>query len=538
MKGENRILNRDVGKLAVTTVVTAMLLLSQGCKKSAKETGTHTSSGTPAAPRLTSASGSAKVTYQPNVRIMEREEGQKALIGVSSNDAALLFDASNSTARGLKAGDVLVIKGWIARSVMAVETTPDGVMVLTQQATIPEVIQEGEISFQQPVRFGGTAAANQPGPSGFPSLPSLFSLPTVYAQSPEGTAMSQAEQKGTRDAYASMIKSPIKALLEGWDVAFGATPELGKLNLSLTLTRDAGGFVALITGQGYVSDFDFNSSMDVHQSVMQKIEADYKNLQGQMDFHWQVAKNTAGVMAEESRIKLPGAIGIPLWKVLDGLPLYLEISAAILIHPGITAGSEVSKGAFRINYDGYQHFTAKSGTIDATGNVKGDILIGEQENISPSAPLLMLVAFSAPRVELTLGIEKIVDTKNIQKAADYVDQAADAIAKKLLTPAQYNAFKLGPLGTFTLGGALKNTLSTSAAATLQFVGTSASSYTGASVITPCSREDLNLVASVSVSAVAVGQSLGSSSKDIFKMGRSHVDPPGTALCENIGAPLK
>lgn len=519
-----------------------VILAPSGCNKKSPETssGTPPSAAQPAATgsgarsSLTAASGHAKVTYQPSVKLMGQDEGQKALIGLSSNDAALLFDASDATAKSLKAGDVLVIKGWIARNVIAAESTPDGVMVLTQQATITDVIQDGEIAFQQPVRFGAPAAALGPLPNPFPRLGSLFRLPTVHAQSPESNAMSQSEQKGTRDAYDNILKAPLNALFEGWNVQYSATTEPGKLNLNFTLTRNAAGFVALITGQGYISDFDFNSTMGVQNSAMQQIEADYKNLQGLMNFHWQVAKDTGGVMAEESRIKLPGAIGIPLWKMLDGIPLYLEISSALLIHPGITGGSEVSRGSFRVTYDGYQSFTAKKGTIDANGNVTGDIQLVEHDNISPTAPLAMLVSFAAPRVELTLGIDKIVDASNIQKAADYVDSAADAIAKQLLSPSQYNAFKLGPLGNFTLGGALKNTLSTSAAATLQFIGTSATSYTGMSTVTPCSRADLNLVANVGVSAVAVGQSLGSASKDIFKIAHTAVDPPGTKLCDNIG----
>lgn len=517
----------------VAILLMAGTLLFVGCKKNAQPASNAAAAGSE--PRLEKGSGHARVTYQPNVRIMELEEGEKALIGVSSNDAALLFDASNATARSLKAGDVLVIKGLIARSVMAAEVTPDGVIVLTQQATIPEVIQEGEITLEVPVRFGApTESAAVQGSTQFSTtLLNLWSQP-VYAQSPEGTAMSKAEQKGTRDAYGNLIKAPFKALLEGWDVSFSAKPEPGKMNLDLALTKSEAGFVALLTGKGYVSDFDFSTNIGVHQSTMEKMETGFKKLNGLMNFHWEVAKDTAGVMAEESKIKLPGAIEIPLWKYLDGLPLFLEISSALLIHPAITGGKEVSRGSFRISYDGYQHFTVKKGNIDSDGKVNGDIQLVEHDNISPTAPLGMVVSFAAPRIELTLGLQKIVSTKNIQKAADVVDKAADAVAKKLLSPGGYNAYKNGPLGKFSLGGTLKNALSTSGAATVQLIGTSATSYTGMSAITPCSRADLNLVGKVGVSAVAWGQNAGSLSKDIFRKEMTRVDPPGMKLCEDIG----
>ena len=315
---------------------------------------------------------------------------------------------------------------------------------------------------------------------------------------------------------------------------FGAKPEPGKVNLNLTLTRKAGGFAALITGKGYLSDFDFSSDIGVQHSALQKAETAFKNLNGLMNFHWEVAKDSAGVMAEESRIKLPGVVSVPLWKYLDGLPLYLEVSSAILIHPAITGGKEMTSGSFRISYDGYQHFTVRPGAIDSDGTVTGDVQLLDHDDISPTAPLGMVVSFAAPRIELTLGLEKIIDTGNIQKAADIVDGIADGVAKALLSQDGYKAYQNGPLGKFTLGGTLKNMLSTSGAATLQFIGTSATSYTGMSAITPCSRSDLNLVAKVGVSAVAWGETVGSLSKDIYRKDITKVDPPGMRLCESLG----
>src|SRR5579859_5993187 len=111
------------------------------------------------------ASGYAHVTYRSNVRTMEADEGKKALIGISSNGASLLFDSSNATARSLHAGDVLLIKGLMARMVLGAEATPDGIVVLTQHALLTDVVQDGEIRIQAPVHFGALrAAVEEPAP--------------------------------------------------------------------------------------------------------------------------------------------------------------------------------------------------------------------------------------------------------------------------------------------------------------------------------------------------------------------------------------
>ena len=101
-----------------------------GCKsrKDAAQPAIDSSRGSTGSPgaRLQRGSGYAHITYRPNVRIMEQDEGKKALIGVSTDEASLLFDGSNEIARSLKAGDVLIIKGVLARVVLGAEQTPMG----------------------------------------------------------------------------------------------------------------------------------------------------------------------------------------------------------------------------------------------------------------------------------------------------------------------------------------------------------------------------------------------------------------------------
>jgi len=461
---------------------------------------------------------------------MQAEEGKKALIGVSSNGASLLFDPTNATARSLRAGDVLLIKGLMARTVLGAETTPDGVVVLTQHALLTEVVQDGEIRIQAPVHFGARRAASEQPDQPLPQWLNLIATP-AYAQSPENAMVQSAEAKGKLDAYGNMVKGAFKSVVNGWTTTFQATPSEGRTDLDITLTRDVGGFEALVTGKGFMSNFQFDSAIDIKQNVLQNMDTTFKNLNGRMDFQWQIAKSGGGVMAEESRIKLPGAIEVPLAELLDGLPLYLEVSGAILIHPAITGGSEITKGNFRIDYDGNQHFKLSRGTVNTDGGIGGDVQLGDHQDISPTAPLGLVVAFAAPRVALTFGLNKIYDESDIKKAAEIVDKLADVVAKHLLSADQYANYQKNGLH---LGDVFKNALSTDGAAYFQMIGTSASSYTGMSAISPCSRYDLSLVGQVGASAEVWGKDVGTVSKEVFKKSMTRVDPPGMRLCEDIG----
>ena len=475
------------------------------------------------------ASGYANVTYNANVKVMEESEAKQAIVGLSSDEACLLFDSSNATARTLHPGDVLLIKNLTARRVIGSEETPDGLAVLTEPAVLTDVVQDGTIHIQAPVRFGPLRAA-APRPKSFWSFDPLFAEP-AYAQSPTGVMANQAEQKGTKDAYGNMAKGLLHAVIDDWDTSYQATPGEGKTDLNLTIKKSVGGIEALITGQGYISNFDFQSDVTLSKSTVQNMETQFKNLNGVMNFQWVIAKDSSGVMAEESRIKLPGALEVPLSKLVGGMPMYLEVSAAILIHPAITGGKEYSKGQFRITYDGYQHFKIKPGNVDADGNLTGDIDLGDHQDLSPVAPLGMVVAFCAPRIELSFGLHKIYGSLDTKKAADIVDKYADKIAKRLLNPTQYANFQKNVL---KLGDTFKKALQSDALAYLQTIGTSASSFSGNSSIIPCERYDLTYVVQVGASAELAGITLGKTEKDIWKKTKTKIDPPGAKLCENIG----
>jgi hypothetical protein len=118
-------------------------------------------------------------------------------------------------------------------------------------------------------------------------------------------------------------------------------------------------------------------------------------------------------------------------------------------------------------------------------------------------------------------------------AAEKVDVLADQVAKKLLDSDQYEAFKNGPMGRFQLAKAAENALQSDAAAYFEMVTSSGMSYSGISVLTPCSRQDITLLGVVGASALAFGESVGESRKEIFKKQLTKIDPLGTKLCKDL-----
>jgi hypothetical protein len=349
-----------------------------------------------------------------------------------------------------------------------------------------------------------------------------------------GKEMADLYEKGKE--YAS---SPLaKAVLEGWDTTWSARPGGGRLNLHLEMKKDVGGFVGLIKGEGYLADFQLRSRIDVEQGTVQQIAMAHQRLNGLMNVTWDVSKESSGRLAERDRIKLPGAITIPLYQILEGLPLFLEVGGAIIIQPAITGGQQYSHGAFRVTYDATQNVTAKVGNIDADGNVTGDIEFIGGRTISATAPLGMIIALAAPRVELTLDPWKalgeissaVSSQKIVQDAAAKADKYAEKLVQKVVGGPR--AERLNEvLRSMSMGKLAGDAVRSNAAVYAQVLLTSSMSSSGLSVMTPCTRNDLKLAVSVGTTAQAFGHSVGRADETLYEKAIQRIDPPGIKLCD-------
>jgi hypothetical protein len=477
-------------------------------------------------------SGSARVIYKSTTHVISLAAARKMILGVSTNGAGLLLDGANRDAQSIGAGDTLVIKELAARKIIGTKTLTDGsIIALTQQASLLDAVEEAHIVVSEPVRFGEMTHANSAGPRHWLGD---FLVPSANAQGAEQIISSSAEHAGAKDALGNVVSGVKGALIDGWTVDFQATPSKDRVTLAIILTKEVAGFRAVINGDGYLKNFDMDGDIDIEKGAYEKLQTGFKNVNGVMNFKWEVATEGPGVHTGDDRIKLPAAIEVPLYKALDGFPLFLELSSALIIKPALSGGREYSRGSFRITYDGYQNFTAKKGNIDADGKVTGDIEFLEAQNISPTAPMGMVVAFAAPRIELTFGVSKIFDFGDMKDAAGKVDAATDFLAKELMTPEQYAAFKASPAGQIGLSKAIDNALKSDAAAYFEFVASAGMSNTGMSVVTPCTRHDIHLLAKVGVSAEVFGQDVGRAEKEVYTKDFTRIDPPGTDLCEAVG----
>jgi len=509
-------------------MLAAATALAVGC---ARESGT----GEPslAAPRHPDGSGSAEVTYRPDVHVIEQADGMQALVGVSTDGSTLVFDRSRAQIPAMKDGEVILIKGLLARKIVASMTSGNEFAVLTEPAGLLDLVSDAKIRLHAPIRFGAAQTASNATPErrDWTALVDAI-VPSAQAQSPVEERRKAAEAKGREDAFGNLVQSPYKALMSGWETEFSADPAPGRLNLSLQLKKSVSGVAAVVTGTGYLSDFDFSSDVDVERGVVEKMQANYKKLNGVMNFKWEVQTVEAGKLRGNAKMKLPAAIEIPLYQYLGGLPLFLEISSAVIIQPALGAEYEFSRGEFRITYDGYQTFRVKEGVVDADGNVTGDIKLIESESGS-GAPIGMVVAFAAPRIELSIGMSKIFKFDGFAEGAAKADEYFDKLLNQAFGAEALAKFKSSPMSQVTGAKIVDAAMGSNGAAYIELTTSSGMSHTGTAVMVPCTRTDLHMAVKVGASAKAFGQSVGDADREIFKKDITRVRPSENALCNGV-----
>ena len=484
------------------------------------------------APRNSGGSGSAEITYRPDVKTMEHTDGARTLVSVSTDGSTLVFDRSLGSVPDLGVGDVLVIKGLLARKIIAVAMDGNEVAVLTAPAGLNEIVADGRISINAPIRFGRARTAAIPATQSIWDRMADGIVAPAYAQSPTETRRQEAEKAGVRDAYGNLAKAPYNAIVSGWETKFNVEPADGRLNINLQMKKSLGNVAAVITGEGYLADFDFSSDIDVQRSTVEKMRATYKKLNGNMNFKWEVQTTADGKLIGNAKIKLPAAIEIPLYQYLGGLPLYLEISSAVLIKPALNGEYEFSRGAFHVTYDGYQTFRVKDGVTDADGNVTGDIKLDDAESGSGAASGLV-IAFAAPRIELSVGVTKVLPFDGVKEAAEKADKYFDILVNKAFGPDALAKFKASPMSEVTASKIADAAMGSDAAAFIELTTSSGTSHSGSAAMVPCTRTDLHMWVMVGASAHAMGQSVGDASKEIFRKDFTRVVPSEDALCKFV-----
>jgi hypothetical protein len=479
----------------------------------------------------------ARITYRPEVKTIEGSGFASTLVGVSPDGHTLVFHDAPADIRALKAGDVMLIKNELARKVLGAEVDGEETFVVTDTAMLADLITDGEINVDAPLIFSSprTAALRAPRPE--PTLLDLL-IKSAYAQGtvedPGEPSFQRPDVKGPADTYEK-AKSLYNKVISGWTVAqMQAGTSDNVLNYHVVLVKNVGGFIGKVAASGTISNFRFWSHVRLASSIISDISVGMNQLGGQLHFDWEVAKGTPGSWNQADPVKLPGALSIPLAPLLSGLPLTLEVSQAIMIHPALTGGNQVQTGGFTITVNqgsNLQASISKGGAVAEGSSIDQTFQITNDTGISAVAPDAMVIAYAAPRFELQLNpfgsYGKVLSDalSTYQQWETRAEEVASRFAPNLV-----NMWKqMGVLN------GISNVLKSKADVYAQLVSSEGAVHAPTISMVPCSKKWIEFSAQVGTAANIAGMTPNATrSTTVFSKKYSKADPPSN-FCEKVGS---
>jgi hypothetical protein len=488
-------------------------------------------------------SGYANVTYSTAVKQFDESEVRASLQGIASDGHSWLFKNASAGIKALKTDDIFMVKGAMAGKVLGVVNQDDQTLIVLAPASMKDTIAGGDMKLNAPVHFHGDGQMAQVEPK--PIYRSIFDLiePPVYAaQSVETIIPNAARDAGTKDAIVQSIQGIAGSTVSGWTVTqYSFTPGQSVCNFQIVLVKDVGGFVARVGAKGTISDFDFATNLDWSKTVATGgkyigpgIFNSVKNMQGTIQFDWEIGKQSPGVWATEDRVALPGGISIPLAPLLGGMPLTLDVSSALLIHPALTGGNEFSRGGFSITWggggSGGGFSTTSEGAVtngDQGGNINLTYKITNDENISPVAPNAMVISYCAPRIELRFDILGPF-ASSLSTVGGYIDKAVNLLSGYLPASVK-SAIANSPLSKMTAS----NVLASNADVYVQFIATEGVTHSSNITPAPCTKTQIKFTGEGGLSAQFFGLTDGAKkSTDFFTKDFTEWNP-GSNFCKSV-----
>ena len=454
------------------------------------------------APDLTTKPGNVfQATFTDKVVKMEQAAFIKSIRSISSDNTTFVFDPSDDAAAKLHEGSILFVPGVAMRKVDVATRQENNLVVVTEDAPLLEALKDANIKWSAPVDFAAVARAST-------------AIPQIQAPQAPLTLSDQVLGALRSTVYADSGGLSLSGEDDGWAYTVKASPLPDKLNLDLDVSRKYNGLVVKVTGSGYVQNFETAATIMIKDSQLKYFDYQNKNLNGQVNFGWEAAKDEAGVEAAEQKIKLPSSFSIPL--PIGGLPFSLEVSEALLLHPAFTGGKEVARGRFNVAYNGVQGFSIDQGNVNQEGQGSAEGSIVDNFSLSPIAPVGFVAAVAMPRIELKLG-------------TDTVFQVVKKFAPPGLADAALNLLKKTPFGS-KIQQAVSDKLKTTGAAYAQVIITTSTIAAGAGSLIPCQKARLITTIQVGANATILGKEKGKVSKDIFHQEKTIVIPP-TKSCD-------
>ncbi len=356
---------------------------------------TSSSTSVPASTTTTTPTGpgesaSASIQYTPETVVVPASVVAATLRSVSPDGSTYTFSKAEGPLAKLKAGSVMFLQGLTVRVVTSASEQGRVFVVVTSPAGITDMVQNGTISWDQPVDFADATAIQGPGApelalwtpgTGRAAVPALGGPhPNIWS----GVSFSGSISGASYRANFSRV---------GNTVAMGISlTKSGPVNLSASL-------------KGYLQDFGSAGSIEVKKGSLFHASIEANSLHGQFTLSYEL-KATSGLGLGSfggKLLKLPFEVDVPV--IVDGVPFFVGIGVVFYIAVGFSLVGQQIGGTYTVSYDGSSGFSLSGlGSLSALGSIQGlGKAVLDAATAVLNGPITVVLGADIPEIEVGLG---------------------------------------------------------------------------------------------------------------------------------------
>jgi hypothetical protein len=348
----------------------------------------------------------ADVTLTSNTVRIDEATTHRILKSVGSDGDVFVFDNSDKRIQDLHEGQILLLDVVAVRKVSAVARKDDLIVVGTDYAALTDFIQQGQLKWKAPIKFG-----------------SLFSQANSASDSSHHSPGTWFIPDGI--VYASESALSYSGKVDGWDTSMSVTPSSNRLDITFKVSKSYQGMNVMTSSKGYLKDFLSSADIQVAQGGLSNFSYNASDLNGEVNVDYAATRDGDAAGIDKPNIKLPPLAKIPM--PIDGIPFMLTINANLILKPGFGAKKEAASGSFNITYNGDEGFQVKGGNPQSSSNIDGNGTIGQITTAS-LAPHGIVIGVAAPKITLSLGMQSAMDVLQQAFPSGLADSLSDFLA--------------------------------------------------------------------------------------------------------------
>jgi len=372
--------------LQLIALITAIAMIASAC-------GGGGSSDTPTTTGLTT---NYDITPQEDITVLDESTVEDRIVASDPAAGEYRFEAGTDLASAT-VGQPIVIPGEGFGIVREVVDEGGNVLLRVDEATLADVIQDGEVSIDYDVSWDDFDITYEQ----LAALPGVTNVRVI----PGGSSGASSGGFTNISLAEPSTKYEIKFTKDKWSFTVTFEPKDGKLNFDLTASYGTGATqkIAAITGKGWITGFSFLTEALFSDGGPTSLNSEVNGLEGELELQWAAFRTPATTLAQIVRFNVPVSVPFPIPGPL-GIPFVLQIKMAGRIVPELTAEDASSGGQWKVSYSSDQGFNFDDSGGKPTGSAKSqDIGVSGDTVTAGLGPAGFGLGFEFPRFELGIA---------------------------------------------------------------------------------------------------------------------------------------